>query len=104
MKTEDELYSLFSEGSVISFVPKPELTVGTGALMPGVGGKKGTMVTFTPIGQTVLPDKEFGHKLRKNVKAINNNNKTWKGDGKAPRPGKNAKGGFLDGQEKLKGE
>ena len=60
MKTEDELYALFSEGSVITFVPKPELTVGTGALVPGVGGKKGTMVTFTPIGMTVVPEKEFG--------------------------------------------
>jgi len=49
----------------------------------------------------VVPEEEFGHKYRKNIKAINTNNSAWKASEGFERPGLNddSQDAFLDGQE-----
>ena len=67
-QTEEELLQLFKEGADITFIPRPDLPVGTSAVVPGVGGAAGQLVSFQPIGDTVPAREEEGHKYRKNVK------------------------------------
>ena len=44
------------------------MPVGTSAFVPGGGGAAGQLVSFQPIGDTVLAREEEGHKYRKNLK------------------------------------
>ena len=36
-------------------------------MVPGTGAARGRMVTFNPIGVTVVPEEEFGHQVSEDL-------------------------------------